>query len=122
MNFQLTISNNLKYTECLSGDTPFSNESHALEAVAFCHENGTNLLLLFTECLSDDFFKLSTGLAGAIIQKFVNYGIKTALVLGDEAINQGRFAEMVSEANRGNHFRTFPDRLEAESWFASSSL
>jgi len=120
VNYKVTESDGLKYIECVSGDVLFTDESDALEAVVFCHENNTNMLLLFAECISDDFFKLSTGLAGAIIQKLVNYGVQTALVASDEIVNQGKFSEMVSEANRGRQFRTFPNRIDAERWFVDN--
>lgn len=44
--------------------------------------------------LSEDFFKLKTKVAGNIIQKFINYGIKAAAIIPHETIQKGRFKEM----------------------------
>ena len=37
-------------------------------------EAGTKNLVIAKKCICEDFFILSTGLAGEILQKFVNYG------------------------------------------------
>ena len=55
--------------------------------------------------LSDDFLKLSTGLAGAILQKAVNYRINVAVV-GDISAKMAAskpLNEFVGESNRGRH-------------------
>jgi hypothetical protein len=39
-------------------------------------------------------------------------------VLTPELVNQGRFREMVLEANKGNQFRVFYQREAAELWLA----
>jgi PadR family transcriptional regulator AphA len=58
---------------------------------------------------------LKSGQAGMVLQKLVNYQIKTAAVLSRDQI-RGKFGEFVAETNRGHHFRVFFDRQEAESW------
>jgi hypothetical protein len=92
------------------------NEQDALDLVAGCGEFGTDKLLLYAENFSIDFFRLRTGLAGIILQKFVNYHIRVAAVIPLEFVNQGHFQDMVLEANRGNQFRVFQVREEAEKW------
>jgi PadR family transcriptional regulator, regulatory protein AphA len=119
MNYQLAISNSPKYIECLPGDSLFSSESDALDALSFCIDNQTRFIMLFEENMSDDFYVLITGVAGAILQKFINYGVIVALIISDEQIKQKRFREMVTEANRGSDFRTFGSREDAEAWFKS---
>ena len=66
--------------------------------------------------LSGDFFKLQTKVAGNIIQKFINYSIKAAIILPQETIQIGRFKEMAMETNKGNHFRLYESKEEAEKW------
>ena len=90
--------------------------SEILELVAACLENGTDRLLLHAQNLSGDFYRLRTGLAGDVLQKLANYHIRVAAVIPPDLIGQGRFREMVLEANRGNQFRVFPDRELAEEW------
>jgi len=64
--------------------------------------------------LSDDFLKLSTGLAGAILQKAVNYRINVAIV-GDVSAQMAAskpLNDFVVESNRGKHV-WFVESLDA---------
>jgi PadR family transcriptional regulator, regulatory protein AphA len=107
------------YIESLPGSDLLDSEQAALDLVAACGESNTFLLLLHAENLPDDFYNLRTGLAGNILQKFVNYHLHVAAVLTPDLANQGRFGEMVREANRGNQFNVFYDHASAERWLTS---
>jgi hypothetical protein len=116
MDYSVRGKGNLRYIECIVGQKYVENERDALDLVAACIENDTNRLLLHERNLSPGFFELSTGLAGNILQKFINYSIKVAAVMDTEKISQGRFREMVIEVNQGNHFRVFHSCIEAVEW------
>ncbi len=63
------------------------------------------LLLIPVERLDEDFFLLRTGIAGEIVQKFVQYGARVAIV-GDisQHMNEGSsFRAFAIESNRGAH-------------------
>lgn len=119
MDYKVVETVNSKYIEVFSCAAPIETEQDALEIVALCGEHETGLLMLHSEAISDDFFKLKTGVAGKVLQKFVNYYIKAALIITDSTVNKGRFREMVSDANRGNHFRVFESREAAEAWISN---
>ena len=116
MEYQLVTKNSQAYVECLPGDGRLESEADALDLVAACGEHGTNLLMLHAENLTDDFYRLQSGLAGQVLLKFSNYRLRVAAVLTPELVNQGRFREMALETNRGNQFRIFYDRSSAEHW------
>jgi PadR family transcriptional regulator AphA len=59
---------------------------------------------------------LSTGLAGAVLQKFVNYNVRAAVVLDGEQIMPVRFREMMVEQGAGNIFPIFTDLTAAVRW------
>jgi len=122
MNTILINGINQTMIECLPGDGWLEKESQALDLVAACGESGTQNLMIHAGVLTDDFFRLRTGLAGAILQKFSNYHIRTALILSPELVNQGRFREMVLEANRGNQLRVFYNREQAVAWLCQFGL
>ena len=70
------------------------------------------------ERLDDAFFTLSTRIAGEIVQKFVNYRLKLAIV-GDIARHLAASAalrDFVHETNRGNQLWFLPDigQLDAQ--------
>jgi hypothetical protein len=54
-----------------------------------------------------------------LLQKFVNYHVKTAVILLGEFEVAGKFKELLAESNKGNDFRVFTDRAEAENWLTS---
>lgn len=117
MNYRLVEHPQNQYVEALAGDGRIESENDALELVAACGEFQTHRLLIHAENLTDDFYRLRTGLAGAVLQKFVNYSVKVAAVLPPELVNQGRFQEMALEANRSNRlFHIFHERERAEAW------
>lgn len=116
MNYQIREIENKKYIELISAAEPLGEENDALDLVALCWEHGINALMIHYTALSEDFFKLKTKLAGNIIQKFINYGIKAAAIIPQETIQKGRFKEMAMETNKGNHFRLYESIEEAEQW------
>lgn len=119
MQVQVIEKNKAKYIECAAAGAPIRSEQDALDLIAACFENNTDLIMLHAEALSDDFLKLSTGLAGQVLQKFINYRIKTAAVVTDEFRIKGRFKELLTESNKGNDFRVFGTIEEAENWLLS---
>ena len=95
--------------------TPIGREEDANALIEICVQNDTCLLLVEGERLSEDFSRLRTGVAGAVLQKFAVYGVKMAAVLDKDKV-QGKFKEFLAESNRGSTFRACGDRAEAEHW------
>jgi hypothetical protein len=65
--------------------------------------NEADFLVIPVERLGPDFLKLSTGVAGEVFQKFVNYGLGCAIV-GDitQALDgSGALRDFVRETNKG---------------------
>ena len=116
MNFTLITRGNVKITMCIPDGNKISSEADALDAVGACGEYETDKLLIPGENLSEAFYDLKSGLAGAVLLKFSNYFIKAAVVVKAEMIGKGRFYEFVLETNRGNEFRVFQDREKAMDW------
>jgi len=117
MNYIYQQQGESGFVEGMPGDGVVQSEEEALELVAACGENETINLLLPAECLADEFFNLSRGLAGAVFLKFSLYRIRCAILLPVEQAGQGRFGELVLEANRRDdalHF--FSDRSKAVDW------
>jgi PadR family transcriptional regulator, regulatory protein AphA len=117
MNYRIMHIENIPYIEVLPESNLIAGEQDALSWIALCGEEKTSKLLIHAENLTPDFFDLSTGIAGEILLKFVNYYIRVAAILTPELVNRGKFREMVLETNRGSDFRVFSDRKQAENWF-----
>ncbi len=72
--------------------------------------------------LADDFFRLRTGLAGEVLQKFVNYGFKLAII-GDVSRwveESNAFRDLLIELERGTDVYAVPDFESLEARLASA--
>lgn len=116
MRYVTIEKNGKRYIHYTSAEVPIHDVQDALDLIGACSEYDTNLLMIQSEALVDDFFRLRTGIAGDILQKFVNYGVKAAVVVTDSQKIKGKFKELVAETNRGNSFRVFSNKDEAENW------
>jgi hypothetical protein len=116
VDHRLVEQGEIKYVEVLARPEPVRTEQDALELLSLLGEHGAGRLMLRAEALSEDFFRLKTGVAGAVLQKLVNYSVKTAIVLPENAQLGPRFKELVSETKKGGPYRFFKDRDKAEKW------
>ncbi|WP_069705603.1 alpha/beta fold hydrolase [Burkholderia seminalis] len=78
-------------------------ESDALDLVALAHEHEADWIAIAADALHDDFYRLDSGLAGTVLQKLVNYGVRLGVV-GDIDRRLARseaLRALVRESNRG---------------------
>jgi len=115
MNYQVKQKSGTLYLLAEEGELLIGDELDAVDLIALCGEAGTNRLILFADNLSQEFFDLKTGLAGAVFQKFSNYRVKCAIVISP-SLDKGRFHEMLIEMNRQHSFHFFSKAEEAEEW------
>ena len=68
-------------TVIIQSDTPLITDGQsALDLIAsIYYEHGCAAVVMNKEAVAEDFFRLSTGLAGEAAQKFVNYHFRLAL-------------------------------------------
>ena len=77
------------------------------------YETGSDRIVINKENIVDSFFVLSTGLAGEILQKFVNYQTKVAIVGDFSRYTSKPLRDFIYESNRGNHFFFVPTKADA---------
>ncbi len=116
MNYHLREKNNQKYLVILSAGKPLASEQDALDIVGACMEYEVSQVLIHASALADDFFDLSSRLAGNILLKLGNYRVKTVVVLDDGQKLTEKFEEFMAETNRGTSFAVFRDKEDAENW------
>lgn len=79
-----------------------STPQEAMEVIATArYETGCKALIIPKTALAEDFFKLSTGLAGEVLQKFVNYGMRVAIVGDFSHYTSKPLQDFIRESNRG---------------------
>ena len=87
-------------------------EADATDLIGECFGLGIDLMAIPAEKLAGDFFWLSTGLAGAVLQKFQNYGFRVA-VIGDISqftAESPSLRDFVYESNRRGQIVFVSDR------------
>lgn len=77
------------------------------------YETGAARIAIDKNLICEDFFILSTGLTGEVLQKFINYHVKAA-VYGDYARYTSKpLRDFIYESNNGHDFFFVATRQEA---------
>jgi len=116
MHYQVKEMRGYRYLHITSGGSPIVREQDANAIIEWCVEHDTYAVLLDSGLLSDEFVTLRTGLAGAVLQKFINFSIKTAAVIEEGRELPKRFREMVAEYRARKTFGVFTNSDEALDW------
>lgn len=95
-------------------ETIITDPQSALDfAMTVKYEYQADRIAIEKEAVADDFFILSTGLAGEILQKYINYGVKLAIFGDFTKYTSKPLRDFIRESNRGNHFFFVADENEA---------
>lgn len=77
------------------------------------YETGAARIVIDKDLICEDFFILSTGVAGEILQKFINYRVKAA-VYGDYSRYTSKpLRDFIYESNNGHDFFFVSTKEEA---------
>jgi len=77
------------------------------------YETDCDRMVIPKSMLSESFFDLKTRLAGEILQKFINYHVKVAIIGDFSAYTSRSFKDFVYECNGGNDIFFLPDEQVA---------
>ncbi|MDE6922479.1 MAG: DUF4180 domain-containing protein [Oscillospiraceae bacterium] len=80
------------------------------------YETGCSAIVLFQAQLDESFFRLSTGLAGEVLQKFVNYQMKLAVVGDFGRYTSKPLQDFIRESNEGRQICFQPSEEAALAW------
>ncbi|MFJ7203883.1 DUF4180 domain-containing protein [Streptomyces sp. NPDC098789] len=100
---------------CAADGPPIATEQDALDhLIGAAYQHAPDVVAVPAQRFDDAFFDLSSGVAGAILQKFVSYRLRL-VVVGDIAHHlraSKALPDLVRESNRGTH-AWFVDDLDA---------
>ena len=82
------------------------------------YEENCDCLALNREAFASAFFVLSSGVAGEILQKVVNYRIKLAIFGDFSSYHSKPLQDFIRESNRGRHIFFAETEQEAVGWLA----
>ncbi len=93
----------MRVLECVPDGSKLRTYNDAVELVGKSFEDRATLIVVPVECLDNDFFRLSTRIAGELIQKFVQYGRRLAIVgdISRHLAESSALRALVPESNRG---------------------
>jgi hypothetical protein len=104
MNMHIHTKNGDKIAVIHSEEVIITDGQSALDLIAeVCFGHDCRKLALNKSAVSEDFFRLSTGLAGEVIQKFVNYSIEFAVIGDLSGYTSKPLQDFIRESNNGRH-------------------
>ena len=96
------------------GEAVISDPQSALDlAMTAKYGGGAAKLAIDKRLIAEDFFILSTGLAGEILQKFTNYHVKLAIYGDFSRYTSKPLRDFIYESNRGTGVFFVPTQEEA---------
>jgi hypothetical protein len=106
----------VRVLECDANEKQLRNYSEAVELIGKAFEHRASVILVPAECLDDDFFRLSTRIAGELIQKFVQYRQRLVIVgdISRHLAESSALRAFVLEANRGKEVWFLATREEID--------
>lgn len=76
------------------------------------YETGSHRIVMNQSVFSEAFFDLKTRLAGEILQKYINYHVKVAII-GDFSVYPSQsLQDFIYECNKGNDFFFLPSEQQ----------
>ena len=117
MELTLVDENGLRIVEGRPDEAFMSTVQDVDRLIEACFSDRAYTALLYAANLTSAFFDLSSGEAGAILQKLRNYRIRLAVVCPPGSVKfSSRFGEMLADERRGTHFGVFETRQAASEW------
>ena len=102
MTIQTIEKNGVKAAVVASEVPVLLDASSALDLIASVrYEGGADRMALPKSAVCEDFFVLSTRLAGEVLQKFVNYRMKLAIYGDFSGYTSKPLRDFIRESNRG---------------------
>lgn len=98
------VTHNNRKIAIIDANERIYDTQEVLDLMATAQYYGSDgAMVFYSESMGEDFFKLSTGFAGEILQKFSNYNTQLAIV-GDFSIYESKaLKDFIYECNKGNH-------------------
>ena len=114
MKTEVVRKNNIEIAVVTSEELLITDVQSALDLVMTVkYETGCTNIALNKEAIADDFFILSTCLAGEILQKFINYGVRFAIYGDFSKYTSKPWKDFLYESNKGRDIYFQPDITQA---------
>lgn len=102
MTLKTTCRRGIPVAEIYSGEPLITDTASALGLMATVkHETGCDRFVINKEAVTEDFFRLSTCLAGEILQKYINYHMKLAIYGEYSGYTSKPLRDFLYQSNQG---------------------
>lgn len=103
MNIKIIQKNSANIAVISSNEIIINNAQDALDLMATVrYEYICDKMIINKQNINEEFFDLKNGLAGAIMQKYTNYGMALAIVGDFEKYDSKSLKSLIYESNKGS--------------------
>lgn len=114
MNIEYLKNNGIDIAVVSSDEMVIVDTQSALDlAMTVKYETGAERIVIDKAAICEDFFILSTGMAGEILQKFMNYHVKMAAYGDYSHYTSKPLKDFIYESNHGKDFFFVSTKEEA---------
>ncbi|WP_448699985.1 DUF4180 domain-containing protein [Mucilaginibacter sp. AW1-3] len=100
MDIRIFNDNGTDIAEILSDGIVIKDAQDALDIIANCGYYGTDRIIIYDKNLVADFFYLSNGIAGDILQKFSTYRSRLAIIGDFSKFTSKSLKDFIYESNK----------------------
>lgn len=114
MNIRTINANGIKIAYVTSSDKLIIDVQSALDLLAtVSYQANSNRIIINKSEVCDEFFDLKTRLAGEVLQKFINYQTKIAIIGDFSSYSSKSLKDFIYESNKGKDIFFLPDEDQA---------
>lgn len=114
MTFRIVEKNGVKCAAVCGAEKVIKDAQSALDVLMSAnYEAGTKNIIIGKKLVTDEFFVLSTGLAGEILQKYINYGGRIAIYGDYSHYTSKPLKDFIYESNKGKDVFFVSDEEQA---------
>lgn len=115
--FRTAEKNQVRYAVVVGPEKAITDTRSALDLLMDAQYGaGTKNIAIDKKLITEDFFILSTGLAGEILQKYVNYGGRVAIYGDFSRYTSKPLRDFIYESNKGKDVFFASSEEEAADW------
>ncbi|MEA4985333.1 hypothetical protein SDC9_42900 [bioreactor metagenome] len=97
------IPHNTDIAEIISEVPVINKTEDGLDLLGNLYYQGFDKIIIHEENITPDFFVLSTGIAGEILQKFSTYRVRLAIIGDFSKYTSKSLRDFMYESNKGKH-------------------
>ncbi len=119
MTFKIIKKNGVKCAAVCDNEKVIKDAQSALDLLMSAkYEADTKNIIIDKRLIADEFFVLSTGLAGEILQKYINYGGRIAIYGDFSHYTSKPLKDFMYESNKGKDVFFVSDEEQAAEMLA----